>query len=117
VSKGSTPKFFLECSTIEVSTSNDVRGKIYASGLGDFVDSPVSGGIDSASKGELSIMVGGTAELYERAKPILRMMGKEQGIFLCGPPGAGLATKQINNYCNFVNYAVLCEGKWSSQIS
>ena len=111
VPKGRQPKLFLECSTVEVGTSSEVRKQVYASGLGDFVDSPVSGGILSAHQGDLSIMMGGTPELYERARPILELMGKDKNVFLCGPAGAGLATKLINNYCNFINYAVLCEGE------
>lgn len=55
-------------------------------------------------------MVGGSEELCEKAKPILVSMGKEENIIFCGRPGAGLATKQINNYCANVAYIALCEG-------
>ena len=41
-------------------------------------------------------MIGGGQQLFDRLKPIVTMMGKEP--FFCGPLGAGLATKQINNY-------------------
>lgn len=75
------------------------------------IDSPVSGGIASATQGDLTVMIGGTAEQYAKAKPVLEMIGISKHIFHCGPPGHGLATKLINNYCNFINYAVLCEGK------
>ncbi len=103
--------FFLETSTIEVKTSNEVLEAVQKSGMGDFVDCPVSGGIPAAIQGNLTFMVGGSKELYERAKPILKSMGKEENIIFCGPPGAGLATKQINNYVANVSYIALCEGR------
>ena len=80
------------------------------SGLGDFVDAPVSGGIPAAYHGNLTIMVGGSRKLFERAVPILGSIGKKENIIFCGPPGAGLATKQINNYVANVAYVALCEG-------
>ncbi len=103
-------KLFLECSTIEVRTSNEVLKEVQKSGLGDFVDSPVSGGIPGALQGNLTFMVGGNESLYERVKPILSTMGKGENILFCGGPGAGLATKQINNYVANVAYIALCEG-------
>lgn len=106
----SKSKFFIETSTIEVDTSNYVLKKVEDSGLGHFIDAPVSGGIPAAYQGNLTFMVGGDMELFERAKPVLISMGKEENIFFCGPPGAGLATKQINNYIANVSYVALCEG-------
>lgn len=103
-------KLFLECSTIEVRTSNEVLKEVENSGLGDFLDSPVSGGIPSAHQATLSVMVGGSRHVFERAKPILASMGKEENIVYCGTAGAGLATKQINNYVANVSYIALCEG-------
>ncbi|KIW50439.1 hypothetical protein PV05_12026 [Exophiala xenobiotica] len=103
-------KFFLETSTIEVRTSNKVLEEVKKSGLGDFIDCPVSGGIPAAHQGNLTFMVGGTKQLLEKAKPVLASMGKEENIIFCGPPGAGLATKQINNYVANVSYIALCEG-------
>ncbi len=107
---GVRKRFFLESSTIEVTTSNEVLRKVKQSGLGDFIDCPVSGGIPAAEQGNLTFMVGGSEELFNRAKPILASMGKEENIIFCGPPGAGLATKQINNYVANVSYIALCEG-------
>lgn len=103
-------KFFLETSTIEVRISNEVLKEVEKSGLGDFIDCPVSGGIPSAHQGNLTFMVGGSQTLFEKAKPILVSMGKEENLIFCGRPGAGLATKQINNYCANVAFIALCEG-------
>jgi len=109
--QGRLPKLFLELSTIEVSTAKEVLDHVEQSGLGHFVDAPVSGGIPAAHNGTLTFMVGGTKEHFDQAKPILALMGKEDNIIFCGPPGAGLATKQINNYVAYVSYIALCEGR------
>ncbi|KAI0447823.1 3-hydroxyisobutyrate dehydrogenase, variant [Xylaria telfairii] len=102
-----TPIHFIDCSTIETATSVEISKLVAASKLGTFIDAPVSGGPNGANSGTLALMVGGREEDWERAEPILRMMGKN--IFHCGPPGAGLATKQINNYLSSVCTVGVCE--------
>ena len=57
----------------------------------DFLDAPVTGGTWGAEKGEIVFMVGGKAEVLERAKPVLEAMGKK--FFLLGPNGAGQTVK------------------------
>ena len=104
-----TPTLFIECSTIEVATSLEIRRKVQESQAGEMIDAPVSGGPNGANAGALTIMVGGSEELYQKALPILGSMGKQGNIFLCGPPGAGLATKQINNYLSSVCTIGVCE--------
>lgn len=108
--KSSKRKFFLECSTIEVAASARVLQAVKTSRLGDFIDAPVSGGIPAADQGTLTFMVGAARDLFNRAKPILALMGKEENIIYCGGPGAGLATKQINNYIANVSFVALSEG-------
>ncbi|KAI8954080.1 3-hydroxyisobutyrate dehydrogenase, variant [Xylaria longipes] len=102
-----TPIHFIDCSTIEAATSVEISKLVAESKLGTFIDAPVSGGPNGANSGTLALMVGGSEEDWERAEPILRMMGKN--IFHCGPPGAGLATKQINNYLGSICTVGVCE--------
>lgn len=102
-----TPIHFIDCSTIETATSVEVGAEVAQSGLGTFIDAPVSGGPNGANAGTLAIMVGGSDEDWQRAEPILRVMGKN--VFHCGPPSAGLATKQINNYLSAVSTIGVCE--------
>lgn len=100
---GSTSRsiLFIECSTIDVATSLEVREA--ATALGHrFVDAPVSGGVNGAYDASLTFMVGGSAELFAEVKPIAKTMGKEANLYHCGGAGAGLATKQINNYLSAV---------------
>ncbi|KAF5264481.1 hypothetical protein FOXYS1_4744 [Fusarium oxysporum] len=101
------PILFIECSTIEVTTSIEVGKAVKRSGTGTFIDAPVSGGPNGANKATLAIMAGGNESDFAKAEPILNMMGKN--IFHCGPAGAGLATKQINNYLSSVCTVGVCE--------
>src|SRR3712207_8710277 len=55
------------------------------------LDAPVSGGDVGAIEGTLSIMVGGSEEDFERAKPLFDVMGKT--VNHVGPTGAGQVTK------------------------
>jgi 3-hydroxyisobutyrate dehydrogenase len=59
------------------------------------VDAPVSGGPRKAATAELTIMVGGAAEDYERALPLLRAMGTS--VTHVGPAGSAHALKALNN--------------------
>ncbi|ENH74958.1 3-hydroxyisobutyrate dehydrogenase, mitochondrial [Fusarium oxysporum f. sp. cubense race 1] len=103
-------KVFMDCSTIDVKTSQEVAAAVEASGLGLFADAPVSGGQGGANAGTLTFMVGGSSEAFEGVKPTLELMGKPENLFHCGKAGAGLVTKLINNYLSAVNMIGVCEG-------
>ena len=60
----------------------------------EFLDCPVSGGVEGARDATLAIMVGGEPGTFERAQPILRMLGKTVTHF--GPIGSGQAAKATN---------------------
>lgn len=90
------PKLFIDCSTIDVPTSLEVGKSVAQSGLGKFADVPVSGGPTGAQAGTLTFMAGGDDETCDVIQPIANTMGRT--FYRCGKPGAGLATKQINNY-------------------
>jgi 3-hydroxyisobutyrate dehydrogenase len=62
-----------------------------------FLDSPVSGGQAGAQNARLTIMVGGDAAAYERAKPVLSAYG--HAVTLMGPVGSGQLTKMCNQIC------------------
>lgn len=100
IPKLSKPKLFIECSTIDVPTSLEVAEAVSQSALGSFADVPVSGGPTGAKAATLTFMAGGAVNVIERVKPIVMTMGKT--FFHCGGAGAGLATKQINNYISSI---------------
>lgn len=58
-----------------------------------FLDAPVSGGTKGADAGTLAIMVGGTADAFDRVKPLLMSMGTPVNV---GPCGAGQMCKLAN---------------------
>jgi 2-hydroxy-3-oxopropionate reductase len=60
------------------------------------LDAPVSGGEVGAINASLSIMVGGDAAAFERARPILEAMGNPERIILIGASGSGQLCKVCN---------------------
>jgi 3-hydroxyisobutyrate dehydrogenase len=84
----------LDCSTIDAATARQVGTEAADAGIG-FMDAPVSGGVAAAAAGTLSFMCGGDADTFEKARLILKDMGKN--IFHAGPAGAGQVAKGCNN--------------------
>jgi len=84
----------IDCSTIAPASSRKVADAAKARGI-DFIDAPVSGGTAGAAAGTLTFIVGGAADLLERARPYLSVMGKN--IFHAGGNGAGQVAKICNN--------------------
>ena len=72
------------------------------------LDAPVSGGDVGAREGKLSIMVGGEAAAFERALPILQLMGTN--IVHMGAAGAGQHTKMSNQIVIASTIMGVCEG-------
>ena len=83
----------LDCSTVSADTAQQAAGLIEPRGA-QFLDCPVSGGVEGARDGTLAIMVGGKPEAYERAQPILQALGRTIAHF--GPVGSGEAAKATN---------------------
>jgi 3-hydroxyisobutyrate dehydrogenase len=84
----------LDCSTIDAATARQVGTAAAELGIG-FMDAPVSGGVAAAAAGTLAFMCGGDADTFEKARLILKDMGKN--IFHAGPAGAGQVAKGCNN--------------------
>lgn len=94
-------------STVSVDTARRAQALLSAHGIG-FLDAPVSGGVEGARNGKLSVMVGGDAADLEIARPVLDAYAAR--ITLMGPTGAGQATKAVNQVLVAgINQAV-CEG-------
>ena len=96
----------LDCSTIDVATAREVIAAAQAAGY-DMVDAPVSGGIAAANGGTLTFMVGGTAQAFARAEPILQAMGK--AVIHAGDAGNGQAAKICNNMLLGIHMIGTCE--------
>jgi 3-hydroxyisobutyrate dehydrogenase len=72
------------------------------------LDAPVSGGDIGAREARLSIMVGGDAAVFEKALPLLQLMGSN--VVLQGGPGAGQHTKMCNQIVIASTMLGVCEG-------
>jgi 3-hydroxyisobutyrate dehydrogenase len=83
----------VDCSTVSADTAREAARRLADIGV-EFLDAPVSGGVEGARDGRLAIMVGGTESAFERARPVLGAMGRTVTHF--GPTGAGQAAKATN---------------------
>jgi 3-hydroxyisobutyrate dehydrogenase len=83
----------MDCSTVSSETARK-SAEILAARQVAFLDCPVSGGTEGARDATLAIMVGGTEEAFERARPVLAALGKTITHF--GPTGSGQAAKATN---------------------
>ena len=96
----------IDCSTIDVASARDVAQAAAGRGM-VAVDAPVSGGIAAAAAGTLTFMVGGSAEAFGRAQPVLADMGR--AVIHAGAAGAGQAAKICNNMILGATMAVTTE--------
>ena len=95
----------IDMSTISPTTAIEVA-KQAADKDCPMLDAPVSGGDVGAKNATLSIMAGGEAETFERAKPILGIMGTP---VLCGESGAGQTVKACNQIQVALNFIGMAE--------
>jgi 3-hydroxyisobutyrate dehydrogenase-like beta-hydroxyacid dehydrogenase len=72
-----------------------------------FLDAPVSGGVVGAEAAMLSIMVGGRTEVFERARPLLGVLGSI--VTHVGDSGAGQIAKACNQIVQVVNIEGIAE--------
>lgn len=96
----------IDMSTIAPATSIEVAAALAKKGA-SALDAPVSGGEKGAITGALSIMAGGSAEDFERAKPVFEALGKT--IVHVGATGAGQIVKACNQVVVALNYAAVSE--------
>ena len=64
----------IDCTSGDPATSRRIAERLAGQGVA-FVDAPVSGGVSLAEKGELTVMLGGTAADAERARPVVALFG------------------------------------------
>ena len=91
LSKG---KLVIDMSSISPTTTREFAKRINDKGC-DYLDAPVSGGEVGAKNAALTIMVGGPERAFERAKPLLALMGKS--ITLVGTKNGDGQTCKVAN--------------------
>ncbi len=83
----------VDCSTIAPDAARRIAEKLGEKGV-DMLDAPVSGGAQGAIDATLAIMAGGRAEVLERVRPLLEVLGSR--IVHVGSNGAGQVAKACN---------------------
>ena len=82
------------------TASADIARELYAActekDIG-FLDAPVSGGQAGAENGQLTVMVGGDQESYDKAEPVMSHYARHSQ--LLGKSGSGQLAKMMNQIC------------------
>ena len=97
---------FVDMSTIAPSASRRIGERLSERQLG-FLDAPVTGSKPKAEDGTLTIMAGGDAADFERARPLFEAMGEL--VLHVGPQGHGSMIKLLNNTVAAINTAALAQ--------
>ena len=97
----------VDMSTISPSVTRDIASDLKSIQV-EMLDAPVSGGVNGAEAGVLSIMVGGNKATVDKCLPVLKCIGTK--ITHCGENGMGQVTKLANQITGMGNMAAMCEG-------
>ncbi len=100
------PSTIVDLSTTTVASARAVAEKLAGLGM-DFADAPVARTREAAQRGELSIMVGASGQVYARVEPMLRHIASD--VTHCGEVGCGQVVKLINNALVFEHTMALAE--------
>ncbi len=87
---------FVDHTTASADVARELHARAEALGL-HFLDAPVSGGQAGAENGVLTVMVGGEAEVFARAEPVIAAFAR--AATLMGPAGSGQLAKMVNQLC------------------
>jgi 3-hydroxyisobutyrate dehydrogenase-like beta-hydroxyacid dehydrogenase len=96
----------VDMSTIAPAQTRSIGAALAERGI-RFVDAPVTGSSPRAEDGTLTIMAGGTAEDFGRARPFLGVMGRL--VVHVGELGQGQTVKLINNAVAATNLSTLAQ--------
>ena len=91
----------VDLSTIDPKTAIDMHARAKERGV-DYLDSPISGGqpggagTDGAKAANVTFMVSGDRDAFERAKPVMEALGEK--FFFLGEAGTGTKVKLLSNF-------------------
>ena len=92
--------------TIDPFAARTLAEQLAVQGIA-MLDAPVSGGTGRAQSGDLSVIVGGAADVFAKCEDLFQVMGSRS--FHVGPLGSGLAMKLVNNMLVQVNTVAVAE--------
>ena len=107
-------KLWMEMSTTDADEVKRIGAKVAALGS-DPIDCPVSGGCHRAATGNISIFAGCERAVFERALPILQVLGRR--ILHTGGLGSASILKVLTNYLASVNLASLAEALTTAKLA
>ncbi|MBO1023942.1 NAD(P)-dependent oxidoreductase [Ochrobactrum sp. SD129] len=87
---------FIDNTTASAEVARELDAEAQKRGF-HFIDAPVSGGQAGAENGVLTVMVGASEAVFEKAKPIVESYARSVG--LMGPVGSGQLAKMVNQIC------------------
>jgi 3-hydroxyisobutyrate dehydrogenase len=105
----------IDCSTVSAETAKTIADDLAGLAIG-FMDAPISGGVEGAKNGTLSVMVGADFSTYKRADDLFHSIGSQ--VTYMGKIGQGQATKSVNQIlvagvaqtvCEALAYAEKCK--------
>ncbi|MCX7780411.1 MAG: 2-hydroxy-3-oxopropionate reductase [Negativicutes bacterium] len=96
----------IDMSSIAPLVSREIAAKLAEKGI-EMLDAPVSGGEPKAIDGTLSVMVGGSPEVFARCYDVMKAMAGS--VVLTGDIGAGNVTKLANQVIVALNIAAMSE--------
>lgn len=100
-------KAIVDVSTTDLTVTKEVADRLAEDGGNlAFVDAPVSGGPPACEAGTLAIMAGGETDAIAYVRPVMDALGKFTHM---GGPGAGQATKLVNQILVLNNFVVMAE--------
>jgi 3-hydroxyisobutyrate dehydrogenase-like beta-hydroxyacid dehydrogenase len=100
-------KVYIDMSTASPANTRELAEKVAAVGA-QMLDAPVSGTSITVEQGKASLMVGGDADAFERAKPVLEAIGPK--VFHLGANGAAVTMKIGINLSLAVQMLAFSEG-------
>lgn len=107
-------KGYVDVSTVDAGTAQKISKAIKGTGA-TYLEAPVSGSKQPAEKGQLIFLCGGDKDLYDKATPLLKVMGKAQ--FFLGEVGNGANMKLVVNMVMGTMMTTLGEGLTLAQKS
>jgi len=96
----------IDCSTIDVKTTKEVCQTLGNKKV-HMLDAPVSGGVQGAKSGNLTFMVGGSRNNFDKLRFLFEYMGSRS--VYCGKNGSGQTAKICNNMILGVTMIATCE--------
>ena len=104
-SRAEASKLLIDMSSIDPAATADMAAQLKTETGMAWVDCPLSGGVPGALAGKLTIMAGGEAADFERARMVMKDLAANYT--LMGASGAGQTTKLVNQlFCALAFQAV-----------